>query len=171
MNIQNEPIQKFQDPTSQQLFLRCLCLCYLLAFISIWLQIQGLIGADGLLPVHSLIAAVEEQLGAKSYRLLPTLCWIDSSDISLHLQCCLGVCCSILACIGYAPVLCFFTMWLLYLSITIAAQHFLGFQWDNLLLEMGFLAVFYAACNPGSEHHVWYSPSKNRTLSVSGVVV
>ena len=32
----------------------------------------------------------------------------------------------------------------LYLSLTVASQQFLGYQWDGLLLESGFLAIFLA---------------------------
>ncbi|MCX6925036.1 MAG: lipase maturation factor family protein [Verrucomicrobia bacterium] len=35
-------------------------------------------------------------------------------------------------------------MWLIYLSLTTVCGDFLGFQWDNLLLEAGFLAIFLA---------------------------
>src|SRR5207249_2378648 len=31
-----------------------------------------------------------------------------------------------------------------YLSLTVAGQDFLGYQWDALLLETGFLAIFFA---------------------------
>jgi hypothetical protein len=35
-------------------------------------------------------------------------------------------------------------LWVLYLSLTVAGQIFMGFQWDALLLETGFLAIFLA---------------------------
>src|SRR5262249_5350931 len=35
-------------------------------------------------------------------------------------------------------------LWLIYLSLTVVCDVFLGFQWDNLLLETGFLAIFLA---------------------------
>jgi hypothetical protein len=35
-------------------------------------------------------------------------------------------------------------MWLLYLSLATVGQDFLGFQWDNLLLETGLIAIFFA---------------------------
>jgi len=40
------------------------------------------------------------------------------------------------------PGLCAFLLWVFYLSLTVAGQDFLGFQWDNLLLEAGFLLIF-----------------------------
>jgi hypothetical protein len=35
-------------------------------------------------------------------------------------------------------------LWLLYLSLATVGRDFLGFQWDNLLLEAGFLVIFFA---------------------------
>ena len=35
-------------------------------------------------------------------------------------------------------------LWLIYLSLSIVCRDFLGFQWDTLLLETGFLAIFLA---------------------------
>jgi hypothetical protein len=33
-------------------------------------------------------------------------------------------------------------LWLTYLSLSVVGQDFLSFQWDALLLEAGFLAIF-----------------------------
>jgi lipase maturation factor 1 len=35
-------------------------------------------------------------------------------------------------------------LWLLYLSLMTVGREFLDFQWDNLLLEAGFLSIFFA---------------------------
>src|SRR5262249_38654148 len=35
-------------------------------------------------------------------------------------------------------------LWVLYLSLVSAGQDFLSFQWDNLLLELGFAAILFA---------------------------
>src|SRR5580700_6109530 len=37
-----------------------------------------------------------------------------------------------------------FLLWALYLSLCTISSPFLSFQWDNLLLETGFLAIFFA---------------------------
>jgi len=46
-------------------------------------------------------------------------------------------------------------LWAFYLSLVVAGQDFLGFQWDGLLLETGLLAVFLAPAGlrprPGAE--------------------
>src|SRR5207247_9155512 len=45
---------------------------------------------------------------------------------------------------GFVPVLSLIALFVFYLSLTIAGQTFLSFQWDILLLETGFLAIFLA---------------------------
>jgi lipase maturation factor 1 len=131
------------------LFLRALGLVYLVAFVSLWTQIGGLIGHNGILPTDQFMSAVKQQcdaqgIGLERFHLLPTLCWFDSSDGFLNCQCVAGTVCAILLILGIAPVLCLVLLWLLYLSLATVGRDFLGFQWDNLLLEAGFLAIFFA---------------------------
>lgn len=45
---------------------------------------------------------------------------------------------------GLLPALAAPVLWVLYLSVTLAGQVFLGYQWDNLLLDAGFLAIWLA---------------------------
>ena len=46
--------------------------------------------------------------------------------------------------VNLAPAAALLVCWVLYLSLTVAGQSFLAFQWDALLLETGFLAIFLA---------------------------
>jgi hypothetical protein len=46
--------------------------------------------------------------------------------------------------VGFVPQLCLVVLWVSYLSIVGVGQDFLGFQWDALILEAGFLAIFFA---------------------------
>ena len=126
------------------LFLRLLGLCYLAAFVSLWVQVDGLVGARGILPVSEFLEWVRGQTGAGRFWLLPTLCWISSSDAALHLQCAAGVAVSLLLVAGLVPAWSALAAWGLYLSLSIAGQQFLEFQWDVLLTEAGLLAVFLA---------------------------
>jgi predicted DCC family thiol-disulfide oxidoreductase YuxK len=131
------------------IFLRALGAIYLVAFISLWSQIVGLIGHDGILPADQFMPAVQQQcdaqgIGVERFHLLPTLCWFDSSDGFLNVQCAAGTAAAVLLIIGIAPVPCLALLWLLYLSLATVSRDFLGFQWDNLLLEAGFLAIFFA---------------------------
>lgn len=125
-------------------FLRALGLIYLIAFVSVWVQIDGLIGANGILPASQFLPAVHEQLGPRAWSILPTLCWFNSSDAFLHFLCGGGVVFSLLLIFGIAPVVSVVALFVFYLSLTIAGQAFLSFQWDILLLEAGFLSIFLA---------------------------
>jgi lipase maturation factor 1 len=131
------------------IFLRALGLVYLVAFISLWMQISGLIGHNGILPAGQFMSAAGQQcdaqgIGPGRFHLVPTLCWFDASDSFLNFQCVAGTVCAVMLIISIAPVPCLFLLWLLYLSLATVGQDFLGFQWDNLLLEAGFLAIFFA---------------------------
>src|SRR5438093_8370984 len=140
-------------------FLRALGVIYLIAFVSLWVQVDGLIGSDGVLPVNQFLPAVHAQLGKDAYAILPTLCWFGSSNAFLHFLCGGGVALSVLLIFGIAPALSLVVLFAFYLSFTIAGQTFLSFQWDVLLLETGFLSIFLAPwrlwpreliCLPGS---------------------
>ncbi|MEO7949430.1 MAG: lipase maturation factor family protein [Chthoniobacterales bacterium] len=125
-------------------FLRMLGAIYLIAFLSFWVQADGLIGARGIMPLPQFLADAHAQLGSQSYQLLPTLCWLNASNVFLHFLCGAGAAISLLLILGLAPVLCLTALFVLYLSLTIAGQTFFSFQWDILLLESGFLAIFLA---------------------------
>jgi predicted DCC family thiol-disulfide oxidoreductase YuxK len=125
-------------------FLRMLGLVYLIAFVSLWVQVDGLVGSNGISPVSQFLPAVRQQLGLDAYFLLPTLCWFDSSNTFLHFLCGGGVVLSLLLIFGVAPALSLVVLFVFYLSLTIAGQVFLNFQWDVLLLEAGFLSIFLA---------------------------
>jgi lipase maturation factor 1 len=129
---------------AQRWFLRALGLAYLIAFLSLWVQVDGLIGSDGVSPLNQFLPAARAQLGQNVYAILPTLCWFNSSDAFLHFLCGGGVVISLLLIFGIAPALSLVVLFAFYLSLTIAGQIFLSFQWDVLLLETGFLAIFFA---------------------------
>lgn len=125
-------------------FLRLLGLVYLVAFASLLPQIKGLVGANGILPIADYLDAVYASYGTQSYRLLPTLAWLNSSDAFLQLLCWGGIIASILTIVGLLTAPALIVCWACYLSLTTAGQVFLGYQWDALLLETGFLAIFFA---------------------------
>ncbi|HYK89167.1 MAG TPA: lipase maturation factor family protein, partial [Acidobacteriota bacterium] len=139
------------------LFLRALALTYLIAFLSIWVQIDGLIGHAGILPLESYLNAVRNFTGSERYWLLPTLSWLSSGDGFLHFLCGGGVLLSFLALLGIAPAPCFLLLWAFYLSLASDGREFLGFQWDALLLDAGFLAIFFSPprwrSRPASDRH------------------
>src|SRR5262245_18164384 len=125
-------------------FLRLLGLVYVIAFGSLWIQLDGLIGHEGIVPVAPLLAAAQHRLGIERWWQFPTLCWLDASDGFLYLLCGVGVGLGLLVMLGLLPALNLLALWALYLSFATVCQPWLGFQWDNLLLETGFLSVWLA---------------------------
>ncbi len=128
---------------TRSLVLRGLGVVYLSAFSSLAVQIDGLVGSRGILPAAEYLDRVGQVLGkgAATYWQVPTLFWLDSSDRALHGVCWSGVGLSVLLIAGIQPGSCVTLLWVFYLSLTVAGQVFLGYQWDSLLLESGLLAL------------------------------
>ena len=129
---------------SRWLFLRLLGVVYLIAFVSLLPQITALVGEHGLLPAGAFLQRAHSAFGSAAYRLFPTVCWLGAGDATLRALCWAGVVFALmlLAGVAQAPVL--LLLWLCYLSLAVAGQTFLWFQWDGLLLETGLLAVLLA---------------------------
>jgi lipase maturation factor 1 len=130
-------------------FLRLIGVIYLAAFWSLATQIAGLIGHDGILPARlymegarAFVAA--EHIGLDRFRLLPTLCWLSTSDVFLRGLCLGGVALSLMLVAGVVPAVVLPLLWIDYLSLSVVGREFLSYQWDALLLETGFLAIFIA---------------------------
>ncbi len=138
------------DPTQRLtawLFLRLLAIVYFVAFASLSVQIVGLVGPDGILPFEEFLHNVFERFGRDAWWMFPTLFWLDAGDLALHGATFLGMLLSLSLLFGFYQRFCLTLMFLLYLSLLMAGQTFLTFQWDILLLESGFFAIFLAA-NP-----------------------
>ncbi|MDE0322487.1 MAG: lipase maturation factor family protein [Candidatus Poribacteria bacterium] len=129
---------------SRWLFLRGLGCIYLIAFLSLWVQIHGLVGSNGILPAGQYLEVVRQQIGTEGYYLVPTLFWLNTSDAFLHFLCAGGVVLSLVLIAGFVPTFALVGLWAFYLSLVTVGQVFLSFQWDVLLLEAGFLAIFFA---------------------------
>jgi lipase maturation factor 1 len=131
------------------LFLRLLGLAYLIAFVSLWTQVAGLIGDHGILPIHDYLDAVEGYFAQQTPHVspiwnVPTLAWISPHDGVLDLLCAAGTLFAVLLILGLLPIPSLIVLWVAYLSLVHAGQVFLSFQWDILLLEAGFIAIFLA---------------------------
>jgi hypothetical protein len=126
------------------LYLRLLGVVYVAAFASLWPQIVGLVGSDGLLPVGSYLSQVRAAFGATAYVQFPTLGWLSTSDRLLEAQCAIGVALGLLLILGIAQRIVLALAWALYLSLMVCGQAFLNFQWDALLLEAGLLSLMVA---------------------------
>ena len=134
------------------LFLRGLGLIYAIAFFSLAVQILGLVGSDGILPLAEYLTAAHAGWGSDAYRKLPTLFWLTQSDIALVSGAWLGVALGLLVALGRWQRACLIALFVLYLSYVYAGQLFMSYQWDLLLLESGFLAIFLTG---GSRIVVW----------------
>jgi predicted DCC family thiol-disulfide oxidoreductase YuxK len=141
------------EPPSQLLvrwiFLRAVGVVYLVAFVSLWMQIMGLVGSSGIIPAGATMESIRTQadaykLGLDRYHIFPTFCWYSASDSFLKFQCAAGAGLALLVIFGVAPAPCLFLLWLIYLSLSTVCREFLGFQWDILLLQVGFLSIFFA---------------------------
>ncbi len=124
------------------LFERALGAIYLIAFLVAANQFPALLGERGLLPAPRFLAAVP-------FRRAPSLFHLRYSDRLLSIVAWAGVALAAAIIAGlpqagpvWAPMLTWFVLWALYLSIVNVGQVFYAFGWESLLLEAGFLAIF-----------------------------
>jgi predicted DCC family thiol-disulfide oxidoreductase YuxK len=145
---------------TRRVFLSALGLVYLMAFLSLGVQIRGLMGERGILPVAEFLSAAREHFGETSFWRFPSLFWWITSDAALQGVCWAGAALSVLLVWGLAPVFLLLLLWFLYLSLFSVGHVFLGYQWDVLLLEVGFLAIFWAPWSFGPRGYRNSDPSK-----------
>jgi lipase maturation factor 1 len=125
--------------------LRALGLIYCSAFVSLLFQIRGLIGPAGILPANRYLAAVAHSFGPGT-RLwfAPTVLWLFSGSNMLMAICWLGLAASLLLTVNIWPRAMLPICFVCFLSFVSAAQDFSGYQSDGMLLEAGFVALFFA---------------------------
>ncbi len=143
--------QDVQPPTfvlTRWIYLRLVGITSLAAFVSWWVQQQGLIGSRGIAPANELLAHVDRlaQSGVIENRwaTFPTLLWLDSSDAMLNGLCAAGTLSSLALIANVLPGPALLGVWASYLSLVTAGDVFLGYQWDALLLETALLSLFLA---------------------------
>ena len=113
----------------------------LLAFGSLWLQADALIGETGVLPGSVYLDAVRATFGTASYWKLPTVLWFG---LSMHWVFAFGIACAL---VGLAGKLCMSAAlgaYAAYLSIIGVGQTFTAYQWDTFLVECLFAAAILA---------------------------
>ncbi|XP_068045410.1 lipase maturation factor 2 [Anomalospiza imberbis] len=132
------------------LFLAGLAAVYIAAFGSLYVQIPGLYGREGLLPARRVLRLSGKGLW-EQLRDVPTLLWLGprlglDTEQGMELLCLLGMLAALgaLLCDAMRDCLVFALLRMFYLSLYQVGQVFLYFQWDSLLLEAGFLAVLVA---------------------------
>jgi len=134
------------------LFLRLLGLTFLVAFVSIGVQITGLVGEQGILPLSDYLATVAAEHGAQRFLFSPTLFWINSSDTALLSACLIGAAASALVVLNRLTPSMLLLAFVLHLSLWAAMPVFGNIQPDALILEVGLLALFLTA---GSRIVIW----------------
>ncbi len=133
-------------------FLRLLGVIYLIAFASLGVQIEGLVGSQGIIPLGERLAEIALDTGIERYVQVPTLFWINAGDAALTGAAGAGCLAALLIIFSIGQRAALVAAFVLYLSLVHAAQPFLSFQWDTLLLETGFLAMFLT---PRSRALIW----------------
>jgi hypothetical protein len=133
------------------IFVRMLAVIYGIAFGSLIGQIRGLLGARGILPMADYLKAAAESAGAMRFYYVPSILWINASDAALLGVCWVGLAIAAMVALGFFERAGLAVLFVLYLSLSSAGQEFLSFQWDALLVEVGFLAIFLG----GSRVVVW----------------
>ena len=127
---------------TQWIFVRLLAVIYAIAFGSLSVQVKGLLGANGILPVSEYLKAVTEAAPALRFYYVPSIFWINASDGALEGVCYAGIGIAALVLVGIFERAGLAVLFVLYLSLSAVGQDFLSFQWDSLLIETGFLAIF-----------------------------
>jgi hypothetical protein len=127
------------------LFLRALGLIYLSAFYTLLFQIRGLIGPQGILPATDYLQAIaQSSLAHLRFWYVPSLLWMSSSSAMLMAIVWVGLIASVLLVLNLWPRMQLAICFVSFLSFVAAAQDFSGYQSDGMLLEAGFIALFYA---------------------------
>lgn len=136
---------------SRWLFMRLLGLVSLAAFLSFYVQHEGLVGSEGILPIAEYLDMVREQAIAsgrigelEALWKIPTVHWLDASDAAIAGVCLAGIAASALLAVGAWPRGMLVVMLVCYSSVCAAGRIFLGFQWDSLLVETLFFSLIVA---------------------------
>lgn len=127
------------------LFLRSLALIYFSAFFSLVFQIRGLVGPAGILPAGDYLRAVANAFGhVRGIWFAPSLFWLASGPRMLSAICWIGMAASLLLALNLWPRAMLLSCFVCFLSFVGASQDFSSYQSDGMLLEAGFIALFFA---------------------------
>lgn len=131
-------------------------LSYLFAFISIIYQLDGLYGYNGLIPADIYVDRIRDHysnmiINKKYFDLflmVPSLSSIFYKELGVTVDAIsyslivLGLIASSLICLGYYSSILYIICFICYINILSIGQVFLSFQWDTLLMEVGFICIF-----------------------------
>jgi hypothetical protein len=126
---------------SSWLFARALGAVLVIAFVSLGVQAQGLFGSNGVMPISMFVEAAKS--AGHSFWQHPSALWWASSDATITGVWTVGVIAAFALLAGLAPKAALLVSWFAYLSFVSLGWPFMSFQWDTLLLEVSFTAVFF----------------------------
>jgi hypothetical protein len=126
------------------LFIRALAGIYVSAFFALLFQVNGINGPNGILPAGDYLKQVAQVEGSRRLWFAPTLLWLAPDSHLLIALMWIGLAASVLALVNLWPRLSLLVCFVCFLSFVAAAQDFSGYQSDGMLLEAGFLALFFA---------------------------
>jgi uncharacterized membrane protein YphA (DoxX/SURF4 family) len=163
------------------LFLRGLAATYAIAFLALAIQLPGLLGSRGILPIAEALVVGRANLGFSRYYQAPSIFWwLGGNDLLLQFFAWMGVLLAVLLFFDLAPAGIALLLWALYLSFVSLGRDFFFFQWDSLLLEAGLLAILVApwrlrpqfgtAPSPPPLAQLWLQWLLFRVIFLSGVV-
>lgn len=124
---------------------RLVGLLFFIAFAGLLPQLNCLYGTTGLLPVSEYFDGLKS--ANINYFSYPTLLWLKPDVTGMALTAIVGAIASLLVLSNKAKTIALLVSYFCYFSLLQAGQDFLTFQWDILLLEVGFVSAFI-----GSRH-------------------
>lgn len=132
----------------QWAFIKLLALSYLVAFWSLLVQVKGLYGELGIIPFVEIFKGIKRSRHFKHFYYNPSIFWYSTSDRMLQGVAITGILGSILVLLGIAVPWILFILCFLYLSYASVGIYFLSFQWDVLLVEVGFAGFIFSLQTP-----------------------
>lgn len=127
------------------IFLRALGVIFFSAFYSLAYQAEGLIGPNGILPANLYLDTVSKfEHGLAKLWFAPSVFWFSSTDRALMIVCWIGMIAAVLFFLNICPRGMMAVCFLCFLSFIGTLQDFASYQSDGMLLEAGFLCLFFA---------------------------
>ncbi|XP_003377937.1 lipase maturation factor 2 [Trichinella spiralis] len=164
----------------RELILRMVSAVFLWAFASFYHQVPGrqivnvncLYGDEGILPVRSVLKCKGDIMHCAFLNEAPTAVYIFqrllflSPSQALEATALLGMIVAALSCyfLYLRSAIIYFILWYLYFSCVQVGQDFMWFQWDMLLLEVGFLSILLAPFRMVRKSPNQWLPHDNVTL-------
>ncbi|MBW3560892.1 MAG: lipase maturation factor family protein [Actinobacteria bacterium] len=134
-------------------FLRGIGVASTVAFVSLMVQLEGLYGRNGILPISETVAQLRSR--GVTVAQTPTLFRFGASDRALWTVCAVGLAASVLVTLDILAAPSLVVAWVCYLSFSTVGRDFLSYQWDMLLLEVLVVGAVLAVALPTPEPALW----------------